>query len=179
MRLTRENFRITSGGQTGVDRAALDVAIALGIPHGGWCPKGRLAEDGRIPDQYNLQETTSTAYMVRTIRNVRDSHGTLALTWGGASGGTFRTILACEDQEKPWHKIELPEILDERGFRENFHVFLNWLEAKVAPTVSEGHPLVLNIAGPRASKNPTIYAQARWFLDGTMERLGFYPERGK
>lgn len=179
MRLTRDNFKIISGGQTGVDRAALDAAIALGIPHGGWCPKGRIAEDGRIPDQYQLQETFSPAYMIRTIRNVGDSHGTLALTWGGPSGGTYKTILSCEDQEKPWHRIELPELLDEDGFGIAYHDFYNWLNAKVAPRVSDGHPLILNVAGPRASKHPPVYAHARWFLDGMLERLGFYPERGK
>ena len=64
--------KIVSGGQTGVDRGALDAAIALGIPHGGWCPRGRLAEDGRISDRYNLRETESADYPVRTERNVID-----------------------------------------------------------------------------------------------------------
>ncbi|NQT35909.1 MAG: hypothetical protein HQ581_00380, partial [Planctomycetes bacterium] len=68
--------KIVSGGQTGVDRAALDTAIALGIPQGGWCPRGRPAEDGRIPDRYDLRETESTAYPVRTERNVVDSDAT-------------------------------------------------------------------------------------------------------
>jgi hypothetical protein len=72
--------RIISGGQTGVDRAALDAAIELGIPHGGWCPKRRLAEEGKIPEVYNLKETPSGTYKERTIFNVRDSYATLIIT---------------------------------------------------------------------------------------------------
>lgn len=84
--------KIISGGQTGVDRAGLDVAIALGIPHGGWCPKGRKAEDGTIPAIYQIQETPKTNYKQRTGWNVRDSDGTLILTLGEPTGGTAATI---------------------------------------------------------------------------------------
>ena len=87
---------IVSGGQTGVDRAALDVAIALGFAHGGWCPAGRLAEDGPIAARYALRETTSAAYDVRTERNVLDSDGTLVLASGEPRGGSALTCrLAC------------------------------------------------------------------------------------
>jgi len=79
-------------GATGVDRAALDVALELGIPCGGWCPKGRKAEDGPIDAHYPLQETGSTSYRVRTERNVRQSDGTLVLTMGKVKGGTALTI---------------------------------------------------------------------------------------
>jgi predicted Rossmann-fold nucleotide-binding protein len=71
--------RLVSGGQTGVDRAALDVAIACGIPHGGWCPRGRISEAGPIPAHYQLTETDSFKYWVRTERNVIDSDATLIL----------------------------------------------------------------------------------------------------
>ena len=74
--------KIISGGQTGVDRAALDAALAAGIAVGGWCPKGRLAEDGPLPDHYPLEETPSRRYRQRTQWNVRDSDGTLVLYWG-------------------------------------------------------------------------------------------------
>src|SRR5512136_1042597 len=81
--------KIISGGQTGVDRAALDVALELGISSGGWCPKGRKAEDGPIDIRYPVRETTSANYSVRTGRNVRESDGTLVLTGlGRASAGT-------------------------------------------------------------------------------------------
>src|SRR5438552_18876277 len=83
---------IHSGGQTGVDRAALDVALELGLPCGGWCPKGRRAEDGPIPARYPLIETSSPFYPQRTKRNVLDSDGTLILTFGCPTGGTALTI---------------------------------------------------------------------------------------
>ena len=84
--------RIVSGGQSGVDRAALDVARELGYPTGGWCPKGRRAEDGPIDDGYPLIETPSDRYVQRTRWNVRDSDGTLILLRGAAEGGTRITI---------------------------------------------------------------------------------------
>src|SRR5437870_5407187 len=79
--------KIVSGGQTGADRAAFDWAIANNIPHGGWCPRGRLAEDGIIPDFYRMQETVSTEYVVRTERNVTESDGTVIFTIGKALTG--------------------------------------------------------------------------------------------
>ena len=81
--------RLVSGGQTGVDRAALDVARELAIPSGGWCPKGRKAEDGKIDDSYPLVESPSASYSQRTRWNVRDSDGTLVLTCGKLTGGTL------------------------------------------------------------------------------------------
>src|SRR3954454_8651242 len=87
--------KIVSGGQTGVDRAALDVALALGIPCGGWCPKGRKAEDGPIEDRYPLSETPSSDYRQRTLWNIRDSDATLILTWGEPTGGTLLTVKEC------------------------------------------------------------------------------------
>lgn len=83
--------RIVSGGQTGVDRAALDVAMQLSIEHGGWCPRGRLAEDGTIPSRYDLRETRSAKYHVRTERNVVDSDATLILYRKSLTGGTLLT----------------------------------------------------------------------------------------
>ncbi len=71
MRNPKSGLKIVSGGQTGADRAALDFAIAHGIPQGGWCPKGRKAEDGPIPDRYQLKETPSDNYAQRTEWNVR------------------------------------------------------------------------------------------------------------
>lgn len=81
--------KIVSGGQTGVDRAGLDFAIALGIPHGGWCPKGRKAEDGPIDNRYQLQETPRADYLQRTEWNVRDNDGTVIFTVNATlSGGS-------------------------------------------------------------------------------------------
>ena len=141
--------KIVSGGQTGVDRAALDAALEMGIPCGGWCPRGRRAEDGTIPSTYPLQETESRNYKERTKLNLRDSDATLVLTWGELSGGTEYTVRLAEKMGKPC-----------------FIVFLN---APVDPYfVSEwmmvNNVQVLNIAGSRESKHPGIYDEARRFL---------------
>ncbi|MCP4451447.1 MAG: hypothetical protein GY809_08300, partial [Planctomycetes bacterium] len=94
---------IISGGQTGVDRAALDWAIEAGVAHGGWCPKGRLAEDGPIPSQYDLAETPSDDYAVRTHWNVRDSDATVIVSLHRTlSGGTELTQMLAVALGKPW-----------------------------------------------------------------------------
>ena len=85
-------LKIVSGGQTGADRAGLDWAISMGIPHGGWCPRGRKAEDGVIPARYQLTETKSADYLTRTRWNVRDSNATVIFTLKPTlSGGSLRT----------------------------------------------------------------------------------------
>ncbi len=90
-----------------MDRAALDLALQLGIPHGGWCPKGRKAEDGPLPPAYRLQETSSAAYGQRTRWNVRDSDGTLVLKRGTPRGGTALTISAARNLGKPFLAVDL------------------------------------------------------------------------
>ena len=149
--------KIVSGGQTGVDRAALDVALALGIPHGGWCPKGRLAEDRLIPPQYQLTETDSTKYAVRTEKNVVDSDGTLILCRGQTSGGTELTRQLALEHAKPCLVVDLnrPLPVDD---------VYRWISESLIET--------LNIAGPRESQNTGISAQARQFLEGL---LGKHP----
>ncbi len=137
--------KIVSGGQTGADRAALDAAIRLGIPHGGWVPKGRLAEDGPIPKRYHVRETGSPAYPQRTERNVRDSDGTLLITRGTPTGGSEYT-----------HQMA------RRHGRPVLHVDLNRTPAfqaalKVSSWIADHSIRILNVAGPRASKDPDIY----------------------
>jgi hypothetical protein len=141
--------RIVSGGQTGVDRAALDVARALRIPHGGWCPKGRLAEDGVIPRRYQLTETELPDYAQRTERNVLDSDATLILCRGRPSGGTELTRHLAVRHRKPHVVVDLLQPIDWPGLRV-------WLAAQAAGT--------LNVAGPRESQSPGIHAQAMEFL---------------
>ena len=85
-------LKIISGGQTGADRAALDVALTLSLPIGGWCPQGRRAEDGVIPDRYPLLETPERNYQARTRRKIEDSDGTLILNLGQLGGGTALTV---------------------------------------------------------------------------------------
>lgn len=141
--------KIISGGQTGVDRGALDAAIALGIAHGGWCPRGRLAEDGPIPGRYELHETDSPDYPVRTERNVLDSDATLILCCGQVSGGTELTLRLAERHRRPCLVVDLDRPLDVDPVR-------RWL---VSHQVQ-----VLNLAGPRESQSPGIGALAAGFV---------------
>jgi hypothetical protein len=138
-----------SGGQTGVDRAALDVAISLGIPCGGWCPRGRRAEDGRISERYPMRETADTSYSSRTVQNVADSEGTLILTSGRLSGGTLLTRNTAARLQKP-HLVVDPADLKQV---ESVH---DW--------IAENQIRVLNVAGPRASQMPRAYELTTAFL---------------
>ena len=140
---------IVSGGQTGVDRAALDIAIELNMPHSGWCPRGKLAEDGVIGEEYQLKETVESDYITRTRLNVRDSDGTLVLNRGALSGGTAATVGFAKQMQKPYLIINLDD-------PENNLIFHEWL--------IKNEIRVLNIAGPRESKQPGIYIQAKGVL---------------
>lgn len=141
--------RIVSGGQTGVDRAALDVARELCIRRGGWCPRGRRAEDGPIPESYELEECPSREYPQRTEWNVRDSDGTLVLTRGRPKGGTALTIRLAHKHRKPCLVLDLEEEPSVAELRQ-------WVE------INEIR--ILNIAGPRESTQSGIYDQARLTL---------------
>lgn len=144
-------IKIVSGGQAGVDRAALDWAIERGFPHGGWCPQGRTAEDGVIDSRYALEETESAGYRQRTRQNVVDSDGTLILNVGELSEGSLTTLRFAERFGKPCLVVQL-----ETG-AEGTRQTLEWLRAhRIA---------VLNVAGPRESKRPGIYRQALAFLE--------------
>ena len=147
-------IRIVSGGQTGVDRAALDAAIALGIPHGGWCPRGRMAEDGPIPDRYELTETDSPEYWVRTERNVLDSDATLILYRERLSGGTELTLRLARQHDRPHLVVDM----EDPPSSDTFHA---WMQTNQVG--------VLNVAGPRESQNPEIAAAAQWFLQTMFE----------
>lgn len=140
--------KIVSGGQTGVDRAGLEAAIAHQIEHGGWCPKGRLSEDGSIPSRYELVEMETAEYPPRTEQNVIDSDATLILYEHRIKGGTLLTRRLAERWKKPFLcvPIERAEPLEVR----------KWL--------AEIRPAVLNIAGPRESNFPGIQQRAMVFL---------------
>lgn len=140
-----------SGGQTGVDRAALDVALALGMPCGGWCPKGRLAEDGIVPERYPLRETRSTRYARRTLWNVRDSDATLILAHAPLGGGTAYTERCARDLERPW-LVVAPDAVDAATL------------ARVRAWLDANQVEVLNVAGPRESGAPGIHDLAVTFL---------------
>ena len=145
--------RIVAGGQTGVDRAALDVAIKIGIPHGGWIPRGRLTESGVLPKKYHLKETSSSQYPVRTEKNVVDSDGTLILSHGPLTGGTEYTREMAIRHDKPWLHIDL----DQTAAYQAATAINNWILQKKIQ--------ILNVAGPRASEDPTIYKDALNILE--------------
>ena len=143
MSLARPITKLVSGGQTGADRAALDVALRWGFPHGGWCPKGRRAEDGIIGGQYRLGETPSRSYLQRTEWNVRDSDGTVIFSRGKPAGGCLRTLDLALKHRKP--------------------CLLVWQEGGCQPAVVlqrfvTDHAIgTLNVAGSRESKSPGTY----------------------
>lgn len=145
-----ERLTIVSGGQTGVDRTALDWAIGRGVPHGGWCPLGRRAEDGVIPDRYRLRETPSAEYAERTEWNVRDSDATLIVSIGAdLEGGSRLTRSLAERLRKPC-----------------LHVARASADAARVRDFCITHGVrVLNVAGPRASKEPGVPAFTRALLD--------------
>jgi hypothetical protein len=145
--------KIISGGQTGVDRAALDVALDLHLPCGGWCPKGRRTEDGLLDARYPLTETPWWGYPQRTEWNVRDSDGTLVLTSGRADRGTQLTIELATRLRKPCLVLNLTEQPSPAAVRQ-------WAATHLVK--------VLNVAGPREGEDPGIYLQAARYLRGVL-----------
>jgi hypothetical protein len=138
--------KIISGGQTGVDRAALDVAMRVGLAHGGWIPKGRLTEDGPLPPHYQLEEMATAEYDARTEKNVLDSDGTLIISRGRPTGGTDHTRkMALKHGKQLLHiDLALGQRLSDAG-----SLIASWIEMNRIET--------LNVAGPRASRDPDIY----------------------
>jgi hypothetical protein len=145
--------KIVSGGQTGADRAALDFAIKSNIPHSGWVPKGRIAEDGPIAEKYNLTEMPTDSYHARTEQNVIDSDGTLIISHGPLTGGSEYTHEMAKKHRKPCLVIDLARTkVYEAGT-----TIMIWITGNKIST--------LNMAGPRASKNPYIYDQVTEILE--------------
>lgn len=145
--------KIVSGGQTGVDRAALDFALEKGIEVGGWIPKGRRAEDGEISIKYrNLVETKTRNYAQRTKLNVKDSDATLILSHGKLIGGSLLTLELAERFEKPFLHIDFEESEIDK-LLEKAKKWLDSIDCKV-----------LNVAGSRASKDSEIYLKTKKFL---------------
>lgn len=151
--MSSRRLTIVSGGQAGVDRGALDAALAAGTPCGGWCPAGRRAEDGPIDTKYPLSETASEHYIVRTRQNVIDSDGTLVIYFGSLAGGTARTIEICHDLNKPCYCLDAECTSPAQAAQ------------LIKQFIAEHHIVTLNVAGPRASKQ----AQAQRY---TQETLG-------
>jgi hypothetical protein len=145
-------MKIISGGQTGADRAALDFAIKHNIPYGGWIPKGRKAEDGRLPDHYQLREMPSSVYSKRTEKNILDSDGTLIISHGQLTGGSALTREFSKRQKRPCIHIDMEDTaMDDAA-------------TQVKAWIKRKHIQVLNVAGSKDSKDPEIY-------DATMSLL--------
>jgi hypothetical protein len=145
--------KIVSGGQTGADRAALDFAIAQRLPHGGWCPKGRRAEDGPIDGRYQLKETPSANYVQRTEWNVRDSDGTVVFSIAEVlTGGSKKTVELARKHGRP--VLHLSKASGASA-----------AEAALRRFIGEHGIRALNVAGPRASKEPEVAAFVREVLE--------------
>jgi hypothetical protein len=156
-------MKIISGGQTGVDRAALDIAIELGLAHGGWVPEGRIAEDGPIEEKYILDEELDVSYATRTISNIRNSDATLIITRGSMIGGTKLTWEEANRSGKPVLAIDLSNC----SLADNISRIQNWM--------TRVDPGILNIAGPRESE-AAIYSDskdvlAKSLLNGTVSDI--------
>lgn len=150
---------VMSGGQTGADRAALDFAIRSGIPHEGWCPRGRLAEDGRLDSRYHLRETPTAKYDERTRWNVRDSDATLVITIkANATGGTGLTLGIARQLGKP-HLHIARETIDS----------LESAAASIVEFIAEHQVTRLNVAGPRSSQEPEIAEFVEVLLNSSLE----------
>jgi len=137
--------KIISGGQTGADQAALDAAIKLGIPHGGYIPKGRLTEDGTLPDKYDLIEMPTASYPERTKKNIRESDGTLILSHGRLTGGSEYTEKWAIKYGKPTIHVDL------------FSIAPFDATVMINDWIVDHDIKVMNVAGPRASKDSKIY----------------------
>lgn len=152
--------RIVSGGQTGADRAALDAALELSFPCGGWCPEGRLAEDGPLPSHYPVDELPNSGYRQRTIKNIESSDGTAIFYFGRPIGGTELTLAQCIRLHKPYQLIDAAEITSARAGQ----ILLDFTKQHCVST--------LNVAGPSESRSPGTHAYVRESVLSLLRALG-------
>ncbi len=145
-------YKVVSGAQSGSDRAGLDAALAMNIEIGGWCPKGRRAEDGPIPARYPLTETSSARYEDRTLLNIEDSDGTVIFTRGPVDGGSALTQNSLVEQAKPFLHIDLDGFSKESA------------TTAVAQFIRSANIKTLNVAGNRESKSPGIAQDVKEIL---------------
>jgi len=155
--------RIISGGQTGADRAALDAALKFKIPHGGWIPRGRLAEDGRLADIYKLKEMPTDSYSARTEQNVIDSDGTVIFSHGMPSGGTEYTREMALKHGKQMLCIDLNLM----SLSAAAWTITAWIQSQNIQN--------LNVAGPRASEDPGIYGDVFRIIEAVVLNLSKAP----
>jgi len=151
-------LKIISGGQTGVDRAALDAAFESGVRAGGWCPEGRQAEDGPIAEKYPLQELPDGRYKERTLKNVQDSDATIIIYFKSISGGTKETLLYCLNEKKPYLLIDGSGITEDSASK------------RIKQFIDENQISLLNVAGPRASKEQRAYEYTKQVITLMLQR---------
>jgi Circularly permutated YpsA SLOG family len=152
-------LKIISGGQTGVDRAALDVALKYRVKCGGWCPAGRLDESGKIPDRYPLKELKKGGPEERTLRNVQESKGTIVIYFHELSGGTAYTVGCCIEDGQPYRLIDAAKYSPEDA------------ATLMVSFVYDNEIDILNIAGPRETEWVGGYAYAFRAVDVFVSRL--------
>jgi len=158
MRISPMITRILSGGQTGADRAALDFAIKHHIPHGGWVPKGRKTEDGTLDQKYQLQKMPTDEYSKRTEKNIVDSDATLILSHASLTGGSALTQSLADKHGKPCIHIDLSKV----DIRKAVLIINIWIQRYKIK--------VLNVAGPRASKDLKIYQATIDLLEAVLAK---------
>lgn len=151
------DLTIVCGGQTGADRAALDTALALGIPCGGWCPEGRKAEDGIIPAQYPVLELPGSNYAQRTQANVHDSDGSVVFYFRTPTSGTELSIKYCIETPRPYLLVDVFELTTVRAI------------ARIGEFIEVTGAKRLNVAGPRESKVPAMYEYVRETLFAALQ----------
>jgi hypothetical protein len=155
-------MKIISGGQTGVDRAALDVALKHHVKCGGWCPADRTAEDGKIPDRYPLKELKKGDNEARTAQNVRDSDGTIVIYFHELEGGTAYAVGCCIEDRQPHRLIDAAKYSPEDA------------AALMVRFVVDHDIETLNVAGPRESEWKGAYAYTSRAIDVLVSRLKRY-----
>ncbi|MDL1981898.1 MAG: putative molybdenum carrier protein [Deltaproteobacteria bacterium] len=148
--------KIISGGQTGADRGAIDAAIKYSYPYGGWIPKGRLTENGPLPDEYELKEMPTKNYPNRTEKNVLASDGTVIITHGKLTGGSALTKKLAKKHKRPYLHINLNKT----------PAFL--ASSEINAWINKNNIEVLNVAGSRASKDPQIYEDTKYIIQGVI-----------
>ena len=144
--------KIISGGQTGVDRAGLDAAIALNIEYGGYVPKGRKAEDGQVPQKYQMEEMKKGGYPTRTKKNIEESDGTVIFCQGRPSTGTKLTVDYAVKIKKPFLLLDVDDVSKQTAVE----ILRNWITKESIE--------VMNVAGPRQSSAPMVALIAKKFL---------------
>lgn len=153
--------KIVSGGQTGADQGALAACVQMGYPYGGWVPKGRRTEKGKVPAKYRMRQHWSRHYPPRTERNVVDSDGTVIFTFGKPDGGSLLTIDFAKRHKKPWLAVDLDQPQDIAVAK-----ILRWLKRRLPENG------VLNVAGSRRSKAPGIHWAVKHVVRDVIRRLG-------